>query len=574
VLDVELPRTYRRRQNGPRPVIGIDAESMTSGYAFLVADSRGRYAWIKSFDDVVGFFNHEDYAYCILVAYNLNFDASVLLNWMGKALCTKLVDDNRITVLEGAIEYIPSKYLQFRFGNRFIRVFDVAQYFQGSLDWNAKTYLHMSKVSLPTKEFTEADYGRQDILNYCVKDAVLAQGLGEYVVTAFDKLGVNVQGLASPANILESFVLDQLMVRNPVSCVPREALEHASLAFDGAWFENFKAGYFPKTYRYDMVSAYPSVVRDLVDLSLGYWVNSKVEPAGALYGYAYAKLTVPKTHISPMVFRNAFYDGLQPYGSWTRYISKCRMDWLRAHGGKVGIIDAWWFVPSGVVYKFRGVVDKFFKVKAAAGADSMEKWSSKIALVGMYGKFLQHRRGVAGRLYNPIYADEITSRVRLEVADAALLNPDAIIAVMSDCVSSTESLSLPLGSKMGEWSARKPGESLWIGPAQYEAEGRDDRLRHIPWKKLLRDNPDNVDYDVVRNGPLTLLQGIRQNNFEDIGVFADIKVTFNIRKLNWRRFWPVRPSCGRDLLTNQYDSRQLGVSSRLKEEDIALWELE
>jgi len=72
---------------------------------------------------------------------------------------------------------------------------------------------------------------------------------------------------------------------------------------------------------------------------------------------------------------------------------------------------------------------------------------------------------------------------------------------------------------------------------------------------------------------LTLLQGVRQNRFDDVGVFKELSVTFNIRKLNWRRFWPKRPKCGGDLLNNQYESRQLCISSRLKKEDVELWEL-
>jgi len=573
VLDVELPKTYRRRQTEARPVVGIDTESLISGYAFLISDSSGRHSWVRSFDDVVKFFDCEEYAYCLLVAFNLNFDASVMLKWLGKEVCTELVDKNHVSLPFYSIDYVPSKYLQFRFGKKFIRMFDVAQFFKGSLDYNAKQYLHMSKIVVEQKAFTEVDYGRQDILTYCTKDAVLAQGLGEYVVTAFSKMGVKVQSLASPANILESYILDQLLVRNSVLRVPKEALEFAMHAFSGAWFENFKAGYFPKTYRYDIVSAYPSVVRDLVDLSLGYWVKSKTQPKDALYGYVNVKMTVPKTYISPLVFKNALDDVLHPYGTWNAYITMNELSWLLRHGGRADIIDAWWFIPETLVCRFRGVVDKFFKVKRDFGADSMEKWSSKIALAGMYGKFLQHKGGYAGRLYNPIYAAEITSRVRLKVADACMLEPNAIIAVMSDCVISNSPLRLKVGKEIGDWSMKGPDASLWIGPAQYETEGKDERFRKVPWKLLLEKEPSLVDYKVVRHGPTTLLQGIRQNRFEDVGVFKDQSVTFNIRKLNWRRFWPVRPKCGGELLTNQYDSVQMCVSSRLKREDINLWEL-
>ena len=573
VLDVELPKSYRRRSTATGPVVGVDVESTTDGYAFLICDSRGRSSWIRSFDDVLEFFNHPDYAHCLLVAFNLNFDASVLLKWAGKELCTKLVDENRVSLSLCQVEYIPSKYLRFRFGKHFVRIFDVAQFFQGSLDFNAKQYLGKAKKSLPTKSFTVEDYGRADVQKYCEWDAVLTEGLGTYVVNAFDKLDVEVSSLASPASVLESYVLDQLEIRNQVHTVPKGALEFAVNAFNGAWFENFKAGTFPKTYRYDLVSAYPSVIRDLVDLSLGHWKNDKKRPKNALYGYVHAKLSVPKTYISPIMFRNARDDVLHPHGNWNAYITMQELDWLLSHGGKADVYDGWWFVPFGEMYNYRRVVDKFFKVKRDADADSMEKWSAKIALTGMYGKFLQHRNGIGGRLYNPVYAAEITSRVRLTVADACMLNPESVIAVMSDCVISTEPLSLPLGKDIGNWEKKGPSSSLWIGPVQYEAEGQDYSFRHIPWRELLKKSPKAVDYEVVRNGPLTLLQAVRLNRFEDVGVFLDKSVTFNIRHLNWRRFWPVRPKSGGDLLTGQYDSRQLHVTSRLKPEDMVLWEM-
>ena len=571
VLDVELPNAYRRRRASARPVIGVDTESLVTGYAFLICDSRGRSVWIRSFDDVLAFFDCEDYTYCLLVAFNLNFDASVLLKWAGKEICTELIDNNRVSVSGGNIQYIPGKFLQFRFGNKFVRIFDVAQFFQGSLDWNAKQYLGKSKKGMSRKTFYPSDYGSKSIETYCNWDAVLTEGLGTYVVNAFDKLDVGVGSLASPATIIESYILDQLLIRNPVHTVPKGALEFAIQSFDGAWFENFKAGTFPRTYRYDLVSAYPSVVRDLLDLSLGEWTHSDKRPKDAHYGHVRAKITIPKGYISPIMFRNEAGDSLHPHGSWVRHLSLPKVDWILEHGGKVDVYDGWWFTPYTKVYKFRKVVDKFFEVKRKGSADSMEKWSSKTALAGMYGKFLQHVGGRGGRLYNPVYADEITSRVSLMVADASLQKPEAMISVMSDCVVSMESLSLPLGSNIGQWSKKGPSSSLWIGPVQYEAEGQDYRFRHIPWKSLLESDPTAQDYEVVRNGPITLVQGIRLNRFEDVGVFMDLPVSFNIRKLNWRRFWPVRPTAGDDLLHKQYDSRQIHVTSRLKPEDMVLW---
>jgi len=573
VLDIELPRSYRRQVSGDYPVVGVDTESLTSGYAFVVCDSGGRSNWIRSFDDVLSFFNHDEYAHCLLVAYNLNFDTSVMLKWLGKDVCTELINDGHVSVPGCVIQYIPSKYLQFRFGNRFVRVFDIAQFFTGSLNYNAQQYLGASKIDVGSKEFTSQDYGRRDILEYCTYDAILTKGLGDYVVNAYDKIGVRVSSLASPASVIESYMLDQVLLRNDVRGVPVDALEYAVHSFDGAWFENFKAGTFPTTYRYDLVSAYPSVIRNLIDLSLGYWVDSKRRPKGAWYGYAYADVDVPKGYISPFVFTNAVGEGLHPHGKWTRYWPIPVLDWGSQHGVRIKVHSARWFVPFEVRYKFRGVIDKFFAVKRDNKSTTMEAWSAKLALAGVYGKFLQHRNNRGGRLYNPIYASEITSTVSLQMADAALSNPEAAIAVMSDCVISQGPLNLPVGREIGQWSRKGPDASLWIGPAQYETEGIDQRFRKIPWKNLLERNPNAGEYAVTRKGPLTLLQGIRLNRFEDVGIFLDRTVTFDIRKLNWRRFWPSRPKCGGDLLTDQYDSRQLHVSSRLRAEDIALWEL-
>jgi len=573
VLDVELSRSYRRTVSSGYPVVGIDSESLTTGYAFLICDSGGRHVWIRSFDDVVKFFDHEEYAYCLLVAFNLDFDAGVMLKWMGEELCTELITTGRVNAGSVSVQYVPTKYLQLRYGNMFIRLFDIQQFFQGSLDWNAKQYLHASKTHVDSKSFTTKHYGSQEVLMYCAHDAVLAQGLGEYVTRAFEKIGVAVGSLASPASIVETYILDQLGVRNTVGRDSTGMLEFSVRAFDGAWFENFKAGTFDKTYRYDLVSAYPSVIRNLVDLSLGYFVNSVKRPKNALYGREHATVTVPKTYISPLVFRNTSGADMRPYGTWTRYWPSQVLDWAREHKCRVTTHDAWWFIPYEKVYKFRKGVDKFFAIKRDSTSDSMEAWSAKIGLSGIYGKFLQHRDNKGGRLYNPLYAGEITSDVQLMVADACLNEPEAVIAVMSDCVNACAPLKLDVGRNMGQWKMSGPGTSLWIGPAQYEAEGRDVRFRKIPWKSLLEKNPTSAAYEVVRSSPLSLVQGVRQNRFEDVGVFRDASVKFDICKLNWRRFWPERPKCGGELLHNTYDSVQLHVSSRLREEDMRLWEL-
>jgi len=492
---------------------------------------------------------------------------------MGQEACKTLIETNRVQTSFGWIEYIPSKYLQFRFGNRFVRVFDVAQYFEGSLDYNGKVYLGISKKPMGSKEFRASDYGRLDILRYCFGDAEITQGLGEYVVTAFARLGVSVQSLASPAGILESYLMDQLGVRNNVNYIPREVLEFSMHSFNGAWFENFKAGTFPKTYRYDIVSAYPSVIRNLLDLSLGDWVQQKERPVDGMYGHAYATVTVPRGHISPVIFNTASGDCLRGYGTWTRHFNMQVIDWLRKHGGKAKIHDAYWFVPGAKVYRYRTTVDKFFAVKKSAKADSMEHWSSKTGLAGIYGKFLQHRGGRGGRLYNPVYADEITCSVYLRMADQALKQPDDIIAIMSDCVVSCAPLKLSDSTNIGGWKVKGPSSSLWLGPVQYEADGQTGSFRHIKWKSLLSSDPSSVDYTVRRNAPLTLVQGILQNRFDDVGVFGERTATFNIRKLNWKRFWPERPSCGKDLLTRQFESRQLCISSRFKDGDMKLWSM-
>ena len=91
--------------------------------------------------------------------------------------------------------------------------------------------------------------------------------------------------------------------------------------------------------------------------------------------------------------------------------------------------------------------------------------------------------------------------------------------------------------------------------------------------RSLEEDPKLVDYVVTRVAPLTLLQGVRLKRFDDVGVFGEQSVKFNIRRLNWKRYWPKRPSCGDDLLNNQYEGRQLCVSSRLKEEELELWNL-
>lgn len=548
-------RVFRKSRDG---VVGLDTEGLNTGYAFLITDSpMGNHRWIRSAQDVVAFLANPAYATSFNTFWNIDYDVTVLMKWFGREFCTALASKEHTAEYEGvAFTYIPRRFLSVRAGKLRNIFYDAAQYFiPRSLDGASKTYLGEGKIDIGSKEFGPSDYDREDLLKYCKDDSRKCCLLTRKLLCDLHDMGFSPNTLASPGTIMEEALVGKVHIPD-ITKIPQGALEYAYEAYKGGWMECFKKGHFKTLYDYDISSAYPYQVSELISLDDGKWFHRKgvVNPSEFTYGWVNGKVHITSPTLpSPILFRgDVNYTG---YGSWHTKVFEEEARFIAPNGlGSFDVKDGWYFLASPRAIKpFRFEMRRLFRQKQQV----QNAWLPKSMSVALYGKYAQKDEdGNTGNLFNPIYASIITARTRLKMAGYALLLPEALCLVSTDGLDFDRPLPTScLGKDLGDLQLKYSGEGVIIGTNVYTIKGKDPggewRPGRYDWLHLLAKNPDQGTYNLKYFRYTTLAEGV-ESNFDKVGIFNDFPYTFNVNYDHKRCFQHF--STGGDLLSHQYES--------------------
>jgi hypothetical protein len=213
----------------------------------------------------------------------------------------------------------------------------------------------------------------------------------------------------------------------------------------------------------DIVSAYPTAMCALPGLTDGQWrvVEDYVPDAAAIY-----RVTG--------VLRNRC-----PYGTFMRNAPSTK----RVHEGDFDVWVTGWELASawnelelrtveGYVWEpgpaarnpFGAYVTEFFQRKQAAGKNDPNREMWKLLLNALYGKTMQRfaetdpvtgtKRLVAGALFNPFWAGQITAHCRARLH--TLEHEYGALHASTDSIL-TQSSSIPAGSSLGELEVKARG---------------------------------------------------------------------------------------------------------------------
>lgn len=558
---------YVWRSSRTEGVFGFDTESLVTGYAFLLTDSSGRYVWIRSADDALTFLTNPMYQHTFNTFWNMSFDATVILKWLGKDATVVLASGGRWHHGEWAISFVPGKLMQIIRGKEFYTYYDASQFFvPRSLDGASKVYLGKSKgvpLGFESKEFYESAYGSEIILEYCIDDALLCGELTRVLLWDLMSMGITPRTLASPATVIEGAISDRGIKIPDMTAQPSSALEYAYNSYHGGWMECYQRGYFRKLWRYDISSAYPYQVSMLEDMSRGTWTHIRGRlPSSAAYGFVYCEVTID-SEVSPIMYTGDV--NYTPRGTWLTFLTIEEVKFIRKHRlGTVEVKDGWFFQPlmSGTyLYGFlmRSLFQQRGKIKNA--------WLPKALGVSLYGKFGQKDDyGNSGRMFNPVYAAYITSRTRLAVAEYALANPGALVLTTSDGLVTSSPLEPKcLSNHFGGLRLAHFADGVVVGSNVHTL--RRDRVSgtwrpgRFNWFKLLAKNPEATVHSLKHFRYST----IREGDFEAIGQFGDFEYMFDINFDHKRLF--KKMVRGGDLLVDSYPSRAwaVGIPQRRRE---------
>lgn len=526
--------------------IGIDTEAYPNGRCFMIATSLGDVFKMSDFPNCL--FSRK-YRGKTFVAYNLKYDSGALLQCLPKSKLTALWKDGKTEQAGFRYRALGYKYLGISKGKNAIHFYDMLNFYECKLETAAATYLDEHKQDIDPKLFTRS-YVRshwQEIASYCVQDAVLVCKLAERLIHKLEAFGVYPKKLYSVAYVSYQYFKSKCFYVTVKRFWKRERelLQYALAAYNGGKFEVTKKGvdYY---YEYDIVSAYPFQIANLLDISTANVEYSRRYEKDALYGFLLVRGRIDSVCFSPTVVKRRNVC-CYPVGQIRRVVTKEEYEYLLSQNCDLSIEGAVWLRSRNRQYPYRREIHKLVKLKGEIKkkGDDFDYHTIKILLNSLYGKFVQlikkGKRWEASACWNPIYAAIITANCRIEMCRMQKTYA-SIVAVHTDSVISTTPLPYNGHAKLGDFEYKREGQGVILGSGIYQI-GKTVKFRGFEKKRDLFDlfkcNDKVAKVSVTRPHSWRLVMAMGWDT-EKINLFETrprkLKVNFDQKRM-WYRDW-------------------------------------
>lgn len=425
---------------------GIDTPEHRKGEPFMFCTSLGD---VFRPDDIPDMLFTPKYHYANFLVYNLKYDSGAFLYHLPVAHLRELRMEGHTTYMGRRYRYIPHKLLRIHEGEITVAFWDISQFYKMSLNSASRRYLDREKIDIPTKTFSPRYVRRfwNYIARYCVRDAKLTADLGRYLVDKLIEFGITPTTLYSCASVSFTYFCTNANVITSWKLWhdDRTALAFAADAYEGGKFEVTARGSFNQAYEYDLTSAYPYEIANLVDISHARVSHSKVYEQDAVYGFLRVHIANPTgVHLPCGIMRNGVR--MYPAGEYYLTITKEEYEYLVSLNIDVSIHDAVWFHVRRKRYPYRHTIMGLFDIKSKVkGTDKMLYYVSKVVMNGFYGKCVQcieqpNGKVAIGSGWNPVYGSVITANTRIKVTRMQNMLKGECLAVHTDSVMVTRML--------------------------------------------------------------------------------------------------------------------------------------
>lgn len=478
--DLSYSPPHKTAQKDFGPVFGIDTEAYTTGVPFMFALSTGDVLLPQDFPAALF---EPPYINGNFMVYNIKYDSGAFLYHLPREKLYQLWDTTETFYNGYSYAYIPHKALIIKRGTHKakekISFWDISQFYKSSLDNASQTYLKRKKIDIRTKKFSEkyVNYFWHYISKYCIQDATLTADLGNYFIDKLNSFDIDAPSLYSCASIAYKYFKDNSYINDVYKLWKnnREVLQYATDAYAGGKFEVTQRGKFTG-HEYDIISAYPYEIRNLVDIRKAAVLKTRAYQKDAAYGFIRCRIHNPGKYLPCGIHSRK--SGLVYYPSGTYYatITKQEYDYLQTLDIDVKIYSAYWIIPRRISYPYRNVIDKLFSIKSNNKNDRMVYNVSKIIMNSYYGKTVQiiedpKNKGTykAGPAWNPIHGSAITANTRIAVCEIQNLLQSDCLAVHTDSVMTT--LPIParcLTSRLGGFEHVITGTGAIIACGMYQ----------------------------------------------------------------------------------------------------------
>lgn len=574
--------------------IGYDTETL-HGYCRLICDSRGNYEYFGENPNM----ENDEILYKILSFlirnsakeglrwfYNIDYDFRAIIKYLPDENLIQLYNTSETVFKDFTISFLPSKFFRITKNGHSNTFYDISHFFAGGLDKNAEKYLNMHKLhdtdsSILGESKRYWHENKYSIIEYCIQDCILTEKLADlFYCNLWNEIKFNPKKPYSAGSIAQEFFINNSRFIPILKDIPTDVLKMHQNSYRGGRIEILKRGFFKKLESYDLKSAYPSVMIDLLDYTKGLWIKT-TEFDEKLHGIYKIEYNWYDNHIG--VFPQTI-DGLTIYPNIidnpiTTYANEKELTFLDKYNNHCDykIISGWQFIPYKEVFPYRDCLLQLFEQKEIAEKENDEnkRLIYKLFINSIYGKTAEciynKQTGYfdSGRLYNPIYCNRITALTRLKLIEASMDISDAVVGFSTDSILtqkpiSNKFISNTLGCFTHEYTAydsvvlmcgvryiQKINSKNELETAQ-KMRGFSNKLN---LKELLETNRDKCVIKTYINKPLTLFQGLGYNNLtkDDINVFTDTLKNLDING-DMRRLW-------RDYFINADDCLNRSIES-------------
>jgi len=577
--ELTIPR-FRRHYIEPkkiRPNSAIDTET-ANGRAFLVADSDGNFLYPEHWTDIIEWLYENERHKRINWLYNLDYDVRAMLAWLPKESLFELWTEGKMIINNTSIEYLPSKHFSLKEGKYRVNFYDLAQFFNTSLDTASNRWLGEGKHDIDSaridydKEYRENN--KTKIREYCIQDARLTDRLADIAVDLFAQVGVKTNKWYSTAYLSEKYFLKHTSF--PVFH-NKEAQRYAWYSYAGGRFEVFERGYIPQVYKYDIHSAYPHAMKALPDLDSGEWRFLQRYDASADLAFLKVKMKNNDGYIQPLHYKIGQLVTYPQANRHVRIITKPELDLVLEYDlAEVEILNGWHFYNLEGRHPFE-LIDTLYEWRQELKRDAdPREWVIKILMNSIYGKTIQvnPRRRITdplktGNLFIPAYASEITAQTRVTLLRECLEQDLTPLAFFTDAILLEDKANLPTGG-LGAWAIEASGEAVLLGSGVYsirDGEHLDTKLRGFRGSKsydlfgLLEANADSQRIPITSRRPVTLGEFVyRISTMTDytLNMWLERDKSININ-FDHKRAWNRSFVNGRDVLTHRIESLPLTI---------------
>lgn len=567
-------------------VIGIDTETYeTNGNLICLCNSETTdvlHGTVEEQPTIEDYFFYLDNLQkgkigVIFFAYNLKFDASILLKTL-KLDLVKFYEEDFVYNKDGLkVKYLNKKCLQLTKNKRSVMIFDALQYFLGAgiddkgkpsskLDNVAKAYLGEQKEytgKYKNKRFPDkiSDLEMELIINYCKLDCILVKKLMDIWIDSFCKnFDFYPDKYYSSGYLTVQLYKTKLDTFPAFRTIPFPVQELAYQSYFGGKFEIMKKGFMENIHHYDIKSAYPDAMSKMPDFLKGKWVKvtDKKDYEKDLVGFYKIHVDVKNRNITPFLLRNNYGQILTPQGEFITHTTGMELDKaFEYYDFELKKICGYKFIPS---YKektpFNNLIEEMYETRMKQTNEG-QKYVYKIILNAGYGKTAQSKPEPKG-IFSPVVCSYITGHCRAKLIDIAKDVKDDIIMFATDGIFSRKKLNVKIGKKLGEFdyefhpkfillmagvysfntqkdsemNTRSRGFSLKV----FDSEGNEQKFNLENYKLIRKD--DKFYYQIKNMRPVALTTAVIQNKYtyKDVGKMEFITKEIDING-DKKRMW-------------------------------------